>query len=342
MRAFDRSIRRSCQSVSTFIGVVWVLALPTAALAAFVVIENGSAPPDPANVINDDAHISDSVFVRNAGCPPFWPSGSPQADCPAPGPPTDVEIGVNAEIGGHVTTLDGSNLLIRGGTIGGSLLSKDQSQITMQGGSVADDLKSLSASTVYLEGGTIQNDLLAYANSRILVSGSGFAVDGSPVPYGPLVAEVGHLTGTLDSGDPIDNDFVQGGSVYTGDIILSDPDAGVPDVEVNGMDGIVDVLVGENVTFSIAFAANGYLGQPGELYLGIVVPGNIFWLTAGGIEAVPAPLFELPGLVDIPPVDLFTLPAASGFLGILMVVDNAINGAIDAGAWSDFSAYLAP
>jgi hypothetical protein len=51
--------------------------------------------------------------------------------------------------------------------------------------------------------------------------GRGFAVDGNPVPYGDLSALTGTLTGTLASGDPVNNVFHQGGGFYTGTITLA-------------------------------------------------------------------------------------------------------------------------
>jgi hypothetical protein len=50
--------------------------------------------------------------------------------------------------------------------------------------------------------------------------GHGFEVNDSPVPYGDLTALFGRLTGTLASGEPIDNIFYQGGGSYTGTITL--------------------------------------------------------------------------------------------------------------------------
>ena len=41
-----------------------------------------------------------------------------------------------------------------------------------------------------------------------------------PVPYGELAELFGRLTGTLASGEPIDNIFYQGGGDYTGTITL--------------------------------------------------------------------------------------------------------------------------
>jgi hypothetical protein len=57
------------------------------------VIKNGLAPPNSDNVISTAAYDDDYVYVRNAGCPPGWPSsGNAWDDCPSPGARTEVEV----------------------------------------------------------------------------------------------------------------------------------------------------------------------------------------------------------------------------------------------------------
>jgi hypothetical protein len=65
-------------------------------------------------------------------------------------------------------------------------------------------------------------NLYASDSSVITISGIDFMVDGTPVPFGDLSALTGTLTGTLTSGDFIDNVFYQGGyaGTYTGIIRL--------------------------------------------------------------------------------------------------------------------------
>ena len=51
----------------------------------------------------------------------------------------------------------------------------------------------------------------AEALAILTIVGSNFAVDGNPVPYGDLVAgSSGTLTGTLASGDSLNNEFLHG------------------------------------------------------------------------------------------------------------------------------------
>ena len=79
-----------------------------------------------------------------------------------------------------------------------------------------------------MSGGTVRANLEASGSAIVTLVGRHFRVDGELVPYGDLTAQTGTLTGRLASGDPIDNEFYQGGydrwgdgtSVYTGTITL--------------------------------------------------------------------------------------------------------------------------
>ena len=59
------------------------------------VINNGLAPPNAENVIDDTAYTEGQrVYVRNVGCPTNWGDAWVRADhsCLSPGEPTEVEI----------------------------------------------------------------------------------------------------------------------------------------------------------------------------------------------------------------------------------------------------------
>ena len=61
-----------------------ILTMGAPARAVPIMINNGLAPPDPANVIDDATYSDDSVYVRNVGCPPGWPAVLPLTSCPSP------------------------------------------------------------------------------------------------------------------------------------------------------------------------------------------------------------------------------------------------------------------
>ena len=73
-----------------------------------ILINNGLAPPNPANVIS--TAIADLVLVQNVGCD-VVSQGRP---CPMPGGPTKVA-------------------LVNGAVSSGSLVARESSSITMRG-----------------------------------------------------------------------------------------------------------------------------------------------------------------------------------------------------------------
>lgn len=74
---------------------------------------------------------------------------------------------------------------------------------------MSNDLDAFGSATILLTGGFIGSKLQAFDSSTITIVGNGFAVDGTPVPFGDLTAPTGVLTGTLASGDLINNVFFQ-------------------------------------------------------------------------------------------------------------------------------------
>jgi hypothetical protein len=264
------------------------LGLPAApASATFLLVNNGSAPPDPANVIEaGESTQADQLGVRNVGCTGTGP-------CASPGASTAVRIESGAQLGsaecfdtsqleladgqlgtnpvsqslltardaasvtmsggtvaGAAGSLGSASFTLSGGTLGAVLFAENQSQLTMSGGEVAmgqvfdaarlrivggrvrGGLQAFGDGRIRVEGGlldTAGNDeeILAFANSVITVVGDAFAVNASPVGYGPIAATSGQLTGSLASGDPIDIAFRHAGATagLTGQIVLSAPSA---------------------------------------------------------------------------------------------------------------------
>ena len=88
------------------------------------VIANGSAPPDPANVIDDARYgVGATLYVRNVGCPPGGPESDP---CPAPGAPTSIEYlapAASALWALHVR--DASHALVSGGAVRTSITTAE-------------------------------------------------------------------------------------------------------------------------------------------------------------------------------------------------------------------------
>jgi hypothetical protein len=120
----------------------------------------------------------------------------------------------------HLGAHGSSIITMSDGYVGSTLYVENSSIFTMTGGFVGDTLEVHSSASFTMSGGTIGGQLHAGQSSTITIVGYDFAVNNNPVPYGDLTAVFGRLTGTLASGDPIDNIFYQGGGSYTGTITL--------------------------------------------------------------------------------------------------------------------------
>jgi len=203
------------------------LAAPPGAAGLNTVINNGLAPPD--NVINYALH--GGLHVQNVGC-----NADVVYPCAAPGAPTTVALieGWSAEdlavyesstvtISGHVngvnaltiTALDSSTVTMSGsGTF--YILALDSSTVTMSRGSVfaldgGGAIEARGSSTVTISGGYLDTFLRASDSAHLTLVGTGFAVDGTPVGYGPLAASGGVLTGWLQFGQYINQYFTRSG-----------------------------------------------------------------------------------------------------------------------------------
>jgi hypothetical protein len=162
-----------------------VLLGATPSLADLVLINNGLAPPNPDNVIDDVANAADVLFVRNFGCPdPSEPAGGA---CTSPGAATTVELAA----GGVVEDLE----------------SFDSSAVMVTGGTVGNSTAAYHSSTFTLTGGTIATAIWAQASSTFTLVGTGFTLDGVPAAIGVNLcpgAEGQTLAGLLASADTID------------------------------------------------------------------------------------------------------------------------------------------
>ncbi len=203
-----------------------------------VVINNGLAPPNPENVLDHGAFRNDGVYIRNVGC------GDPvaYARCQSPGDPSDAEMVtrgtveaffafdtstitmLGGQVARHMQAMDGADIAVMGGTIGLYLGAFATSTVSLHGGSVGTFLATDHQAVLSWYGGSVGGRLQADGTSVLNVYGYGFRVDGNPVPAGPISAERGDLTGTLASGEPIDQFFIHRGptSGYTGTIVLNE------------------------------------------------------------------------------------------------------------------------
>lgn len=108
-----------------------------------------------------------------------------------------------AGVGTHVTLVDG-------GYIGGHLGSDSNGQITVLGGYIDGHLTSVSSMPMTLSGGIINGSIALDSSSGgdVTIIGFDFKIDDVAVPYGMYTeTSTGQITGTLLSGDFLDNGF---------------------------------------------------------------------------------------------------------------------------------------
>jgi hypothetical protein len=179
------------------------------AINPVVVIDNGSAPPNPDNIVDT---------------PSGWPNLCVQSQ-------TTVAIDPGGVIGGtgegSVFVLDTSRVDVRGGSAT-TIFALDSSRITLSDGSV-ERFATEGGATGLITGGLMQHlsardnswiefwgggfastansDIIAAQDAQIDILGADFAVNGIPIGFGPIPANpnpFGRLTGTLASGQPLD------------------------------------------------------------------------------------------------------------------------------------------
>jgi len=96
-----------------------------------------------------------------------------------------------------------------------ALFAYHSSQVSMTGGTTAS-LSASNDSRVIISGGTLSNHLLVDDRGKVIISGSNFAIDGTPVGFTEIKSILGGyhakdrirtLTGTLANGDIINTQF---------------------------------------------------------------------------------------------------------------------------------------
>jgi hypothetical protein len=271
---------------------IGLLCHPAVAGAADVLVANGSAPPDPANVVGDAAYANDHLWVRNAGCPPQGPA-DPAADCPAPGASTAVAVIAGADMG-RLTVCDSASIVMSGGAVGGGNF-----------GTVFRVADSASARVI---GGTVDGEYLGVTDSAHLTWDGGY-IPGTIVLGGTASADIrggsigtwldvaGSASVVLSGGSVVNSTFtsgsasltVRGGSVgWALDALHSSV------IVIEGSDFEVD---GSPVPYGPLAATNGILEgmlASGEVFSTEFAQGQGAGLATGTIELAP------PGAVPVP------------------------------------------
>jgi hypothetical protein len=113
---------------------------------------------------------------------------------------SSIRVHTGSVVLDDVFTNDMATIVIEDAEMGRSLFANGMSRIDFSGGSLADDIQS-------------------NGESIVRIFGANFAVDGAPVPFGPVAALAGTLTGELADGSPLDNPFTR---QETATILLSE------------------------------------------------------------------------------------------------------------------------
>lgn len=163
--------------VAALFSLLCLLAATTPrAQAASVLINNGLAPPNPENVIDDDTVW---VIVRNVGCPP---SGDPtNSPCPSPGGPTSVSLlrGQSLISGTGLMIYDTSTSTIDGAALGGGLYAYDSSGVTMNDGFVGGNgIRASGSASVEVLGGRVVGLSTSRVSDTAVITLSGGSVRG--------------------------------------------------------------------------------------------------------------------------------------------------------------------
>jgi hypothetical protein len=167
-----------CRRLVPLAGLLALAASGAARAQVQIVVANGLAPPEPANVVDADfAPFVFDVFVRNVGCGESFPYDAP---CASPGAPTTVA-------------------LVDGGQVHEWLGVYDTSVLEVTGGS-ALLLRAAGASTAWLSGGLVENTLQAQDRATVFLRGTGVGQFVYAIDHAALAIEAGTFGQILPAG----------------------------------------------------------------------------------------------------------------------------------------------
>ncbi|MAE68004.1 MAG: hypothetical protein CMJ18_27450 [Phycisphaeraceae bacterium] len=102
-----------------------------------------------------------------------------------------------------------STASMNGGFLSGNLLALDNAMVSLNGGSVDNLLTEGANSRAVWRGGEVRLFVRSIVDGEITIIGDDFAVDGSFVPFGPIAATEGTLSGALANGSQISQAFTR-------------------------------------------------------------------------------------------------------------------------------------
>jgi hypothetical protein len=133
-----------------------------------LVINNGLAPPDPANVIDAayDPFLFD-VFVRNVGCGDEFPFDGP---CALPGAATSVALVPGGVVNDRLEVFDSSRIEMSGGSV--LLLGAyGNAVLRVEDGVVDNTLEAGGSASVSITGGSVEQFLTPTEGASVAIRG---------------------------------------------------------------------------------------------------------------------------------------------------------------------------
>ena len=103
---------------------------------------------------------------------------------------------------GHITVHTGSVVL-------DDVFTNDSATIVIEDAEIGQRMFANGSSRIDFSGGSVALDIQSNGTSVVRIFGVDFAVDGTAVPFGPVAALSGTLTGELADGSPLDNAFTR-------------------------------------------------------------------------------------------------------------------------------------
>lgn len=210
-----------------------------------------------AGVVGDEVQTFDNTFLT---------IGTPDGNAAVLDIQDDLEVGGNSIVDMYdgrvfddVETSNSAVLNLFGGEYDEDIEAFDNSVINIfggiystgfgdlddiEGGEIAvEDDEVVNSAQINIHGGFFMGalfdpDFCAQGNGTMMIFGSDFAVDGVEVEFGPIEAESGLLTGILEDGSELNNDFIQ---LDNGVIILVEVGGLVGDVNCDGVIDLLDV-----------------------------------------------------------------------------------------------------
>ncbi len=173
----------------------------------------------------------------------------------------------DGEFDEDIEAFDSSTINIFGG-----VFNTGFSDLTdIEGGEIAvEDDDIINSAFINIHGGTFMGapnldgdfvpDFCAEGNGTMTIFGSDFAIDGVPVPFGDITVATGQLTGTLEDGSPLDNDFEIDDNAR---IILAEATLLLGDVNCDGEINILDVAPFVQAITNGPFSAKADINQDG-------------------------------------------------------------------------------